>query len=444
MSSQKKEKGLSARLLVLLWSLGLIGQIGWNIEGQWFNNFVYEKIGKDPAIITFMLIFSACASTISTFFFGTIADRTGKRRTLINAGYIIWGVLTIAFGFTEFIGKRFYVIACICVVLGDMLVSFFASMSTDAGFGTWTTDIMTDKNRGQIGGIIAVVCVLATIFGGMIGSALVGKDINYTRLFVVIGGFLIAFGIVSIFLMSKKDDVEPSVRGTFKEQFISVFDFSHFFEIKELVFVNIAVTLYFTGFNTYFVYLGNYLIHHIGYSTNMIGIIEGIPLAFATLVAVPISNLINKEHHFHVSITAIVSGIIGMLLIAPVTPDSVDTAVHFDIRIWAGILFLGIGYIISLQTTKAWSKQLHPKGSKGQFEGIWTIFYAMLPMILASITSHIIIKNTGEPFFAEFNAPPEYIPNGNIFIAGVIISSLSVIPFFFAEKYHQKRIGNKK
>ena len=51
------------RMWLLVWGLGLAGQICWNMENQWFNTFVYAKIGKDPSIITGMLICSAAATT---------------------------------------------------------------------------------------------------------------------------------------------------------------------------------------------------------------------------------------------------------------------------------------------------------------------------------------------------------------------------------------------
>lgn len=439
MESQTKKKGLGARLCVLIWSLGLMGQIGWNVEGQWFNNFVYEKIGKDPAIITAMLICSASATTIAMFLFGTITDRTGKRRNLINIGYIVWGVLTIAYGFTEFIGKDFYIVACICVVLGDMLVSFFGSMGADSGFGTWTTDIMTENTRGQIGGIIAVVCVLGTILGSVLGSLLVGKDNNYIRLFTVIGSILILFGIVSTFLFNKKDDVEPSVRGSFREQFFSIFKFKQLLSSKELLLVYIATAIYFTGFDTYFTYLGNYLIHYLGYTADMIGLIQGIPLVLAMLIAVPISNLINKNLHFPVTLIAVAAAVTGMLFMAPLTPEAVDTTKAFNISIFFAILLLGIGYVIMLQTTKAWTKELCPPNSKGQFEGIWCISYALLPMILGSLTSNFVIKETGM-VFRGFLQPAEYIPTGAIFVVGVLISTFSLIPLYLASKEHKKRL----
>ena len=87
----------------LVWGLGIAGQLCWNMENQWFNTFVYAKIAKDPTIISWMVGVSAAATTVSTFLFGTVSDRKGKRRILISIGYILWGIFTIVFGLTEFI-----------------------------------------------------------------------------------------------------------------------------------------------------------------------------------------------------------------------------------------------------------------------------------------------------------------------------------------------------
>ena len=51
-----------AKFWILVWLLGLAGQLCWNIENQWFNTFVYAKIAKDPTIISWMLAISALAT----------------------------------------------------------------------------------------------------------------------------------------------------------------------------------------------------------------------------------------------------------------------------------------------------------------------------------------------------------------------------------------------
>ena len=73
----------------IVWGMGLAGQLCWNMENQWFNTFVYAKISGDVNIVTWMVIVSALVTTVSTFVFGTWADRLGKRRIFVSLGYII-------------------------------------------------------------------------------------------------------------------------------------------------------------------------------------------------------------------------------------------------------------------------------------------------------------------------------------------------------------------
>ena len=301
------------KMWAIIWTLGLIGQTSWNVEGTWFNTFVYEKIDKNPSIITPMLIMSALATTVSIFLFGTLTDRTGKRRNLISIGFILWGILTACFGLTQFIAKGSLGFAVICVVFIDMLLSFFGSMSTDVGYSTWLTDIMNEKNRGLIGGAIAIQCVLGSLLANVIGGFLIGKENNYIRLFVLLGGFMSVFGIISIFLFSQKDDVEPSVRGSFIKQFSEVLDFKSLIKQKELLLVYVVISVFFVGYNTYMPHLGNFLIQYLGFSADQLGIIEAVPLLLATLITLPVSKFINQGKFVGVSLFSVFSCFAGVL-----------------------------------------------------------------------------------------------------------------------------------
>lgn len=428
------------RMWVLIWSLGLMGQIGWNVESMWFNTFVYEKIDKNPSIITPMLILSALATTVSIFLLGTLSDRTGRRRTLISTGYIVWGVLTIVFGFNQLLVNKSYVLAIIGVVFGDMLVSFFGSMSTDVGYATWTTDIMNDDNKGKIGAAIAIQCVLGSLLGNVIGGYIVGQENNYMRLFIVVGSVLATFGVVSAYMFTNKDDVKPSIRGTFKQQFFSVFDFRNLLKQKELLWVNLSVIIFFIGFNTYFPHLGNYLIHYLGFSADKMGLIQAIPLVLAMIITLPVSNFVNKDKFVPVSVFAIASGIVGALFVYPITPDLIDTTSFFDIRLFLGVFFVGVSYVVMLQSTKIWTKKLYPSDSKGQYEGLWAISYVLLPMTFASIISQNVVKLSGLTIENSLTGQIEYIPNGNIFLIGVTISTLSVIPVIITKLIKRNKI----
>ncbi len=442
-----KEKSLSKRggfsMWLLVWGLGLAGQICWNMENQWFNTFVYAKIAKDPKIITGMLICSAAATTFATFFFGTWSDRTGKRRTFISVGYILWGIFTIAFGLTQFISHEKYLLMAVSVVLADTVMSFFGSMGNDAGFNTWTNDIMTDKNRGGIGAALATQPVLGTILGTVIGGMLVGENDNYMRLFVIMGIFVIIFGVISLLALNKKDDVEPSVRGSFLQQLASVFNFRKFFAQKELVLVNVGVSLFFIGFNVYFAYMGNYIIYYLGYSADQMGIIEAVPLLLAMLTAIPIGILINKNKHPYLALASVAVNIVGLLILYPIKAGSTDVSSIFDLRIWLGIFVVGVGYVGILQTAKVWTKQLYPKNAKGQFEGIWILFFVLIPMIGGSLIGQAVVSSSSASFIDEASGQMQYIPNGNIFLVGAAVILLSAIPFIFTAKLHKKRVSEE-
>lgn len=442
MNNSIRKKTSGAKMWFLVWALGLAGQLSWSTSSQWLNIFVYAKIAKNPTIITSILICSALACTFSTFFFGTWADRTGKRRICISAGYIMWGIFTIIFGLTQFIPTEMYVLAGIVVVATNTVMSFFGSMGTDAGYNTWTNDIMTEKNSGQIGAAIATQPVLGMIIGSVVGGLIVGENENFMALFLAMGIFIIVFGIISMFSLSKSDDVEPSVRGSFGKQFFSVFNFRNIAEHKELMWVNILVSVFFIGFNIYFPYLGNYLVYYLGYPAHMMGIIEAIPLVIAILVSVPVSGLLNKNKHVFVSVLAIVLNIIGAFIMFPIKAESIDTSKIFDLRVFIGIFLLGVGYITVLQTAKVWCKQLYPKDSKGQFEGLWLICYSLIPAVGGSLIGQAVIKTSGKTFLDTVSGQMNYIPNGNIFIFGSILITLSLVPVLLAAKHHKKRTKN--
>lgn len=425
---------------ILIWALGLMGQVGWNIESTWFSTYIYEKIDKSPTIMTPMLFLGAFASTIAVFLFGTISDRTGKRRTMMSYGFIIWGMLSIAFSFTQYLPKISLSLAAVCIIVVDMLISFFAAMSVSVGFNTWITDNMNKKNIGQIGGALAAQTVLGALLANVVGGVLISKSNNYIRLFVVSGVILVFVGWISIFLFDSKDDVAPSVRGSFFKQFSALFDYKNILKQKELVWVNITITVFFIGFSSYFPHLGNYITQYLGYTADKMGIIEALPMISAMFIAVPISKLINQNKFITVTLISIVSGLAGSYCIFQVTPQTVDLSKAFDLQLFVAIFLASASYIIMIQATKTWTKNLYPKDSKGQYEGLWAISYALVPMFFGSNIGEWLIKNEGVSRLNEITQRYEYIPNQKIFVVGALISAFSIIPIIIAKRYLDKKV----
>ncbi len=110
---------------------------------------------------------------------------------------------------------------CLC----DALMSFFGSMGNDAGYNAWLNDMMTEQNRGSIGAALATQPIIGTIVGTVVGGMLIGGSDNYMRLFVVMGGFVILFGIAAILFMKDAPQLKPSKNGSFGKQLFSAFNF---------------------------------------------------------------------------------------------------------------------------------------------------------------------------------------------------------------------------
>ena len=436
-------KKLGLKTWLLIWGLGIAGQLCWNIENQWFNTFIYAKIAKDPSIISWMVGVSATATTFATFFFGTLSDRLGKRKPFIAWGYIIWGICTIGFGLTEFIPKEHLIVAAVMVVVADAVMSFFGSMGNDAGFNAWSNDLMCDGNRGQIGAVLATQPVIGTIVGTLVGGALIGTEENYMLLFLVMGGIVIAVGVLTLFTMKESGTLQPHVEGSFWKQFASVFNFKKFFSYKELVLVNVCVAVFFIGFNVYFVHMGNYMLHYLGFNEGDMGLMQGVGLILAMLMVIPAIFLINRNKTPLVCLIAIVVAIVGLMwiyfIVKPQNVDPTSAFVVSNLPLIVGVFLVGVGYVVIVQSTTVWAKALYPADSKGQFEGVRIVFFVLIPMIFGSIIATPTIKLSGLQIAGEVGM--EYIPNENIFLVGTIVSVLAIIPLLFAWKLYKKRVS---
>ena len=438
--STKKVRGFWG----FVWALGLAGQLCWNMENQWFNTFVYEKIAKDPTIISWMVAISATATTISTFVTGTATDRRGRRRLAVSIGYILWGIFTILFGTTEFIMKgagsgtaSVLMTAGVAVVAADAIMSFFGSMGNDSGFNAWMNDHMNERNKGQIGAALATQPIIGTIVGTVAGGMLIGSENNYMRLFVVMGAFVICCGIFSLVFMKDAPDLEPHIEGSFWQQFASVFNFKKYFSLKELVWVNITLSAYFIAFNMYFTHLGNYMIYYLGFTADMMGFMEGIGLILAMLLVFPATKLINAGRHVPIAFASIFFNIAGLLVLGFfVRPENVNTGSIFNPVMLIGVFLIGVGYVVFLQTVSVWAKGLYPKEAKGQFEGIRILFFVLIPMVVAPLIANPIIKKNGE-IINEYGLK-EYLPTEVLFLVGAGVSLITFIPLIMAARYSKK------
>lgn len=443
-----------ARFWLLMWGLGMAGQLCWNIENQWFNTFVYAKIAKDSNIVTLMVISSALVTTISTFLFGTLSDRTGRRRKFVSLGYIAWGALTIAFGFTEFIGSgsvgvgaKVSLWAAVLVILADDVMSFFGSMGNDSGYSAWSNDMTTDKNRGQVGAVLAIQPVLGTILGTIVGGLLIGSNDNYQRLFWVMGLFVIGMGVLSLVFLKDSPTLRPHREGSFWQQFSAVFRFKGFAGQKELLLACVTTTLFFIPFNIYFVHMGNWMIYRMGFGADSMGIIQGLGLLLASLLVIPGSGLINKGKTPLVAGVAILINLAGLLVLSFfIRPGMVDTVSIFSARnlpLFLAVFLVGTGYVLVMQSMTMWVKQLYPEESRGQFEGMRVAFFTLIPMLIGTVIGNIIIKNGAGSVVNDYGIT-ENIPTEAIYSWAAVLVVLAFIPLYQAGKVYNARLKKQQ
>ena len=427
------QNDISKKNWLLIWVFGLAGQLCWNVENAWFSTFVYNKVAPDPVIISWMVGLSAVVTTFCTFLIGTWSDRIGRRKPFVSIGYIFWGVFTIVFGVGEFLPKSPITLVATFVVLADAIMSFFGSVGYDAGFSIWTTDISDEHNRGRLGGALAVMPVIATIFGTVV-SGMIVDALGFFDFFILMGGLVIVIGIASLFLLKDAPDLKPRrEEKTYWRQLTRVFNWRTIKDNRELFWVFVVMLIYFIGFNVYFSYITIYFVNYLGYSFTIAGALQGGALVLAALMTIPTAKLIDKGMLSQVILIALVANTIGLLLIA---------FTHGIVLLCVGMFLAGCGYILTLQSLTAWMKNLYPEDQRGQFEGIKQVFFVALPMIFGPMIATPVIRAWGVEKMV--NNVAGIVPGPSLFLVSAAVTALAILPLISASRLHKNRLAEKE
>jgi MFS family permease len=361
---------------------------------------------------------------------GTLSDRIGKRKPFIYIGYILWGLFTILFGLTEFI-NNLGVVAIVSVISADAIMSFFGSVGNDSGFNAWTTDIMNDQNRGQIGATLAAHPVIATIVGTVVGGIII-EAFGYLTFFTIMGLLVMIIGIYSFFTLQDAKDLTPKINEkSFWKQLFSVFNFKNVYKNKELFYAFITMSVFFIGFNVYFIHIGNFFVYTLNIDIGLAGVIQGGCLLLAIFATIPAAKIINQGKSVFLIRLALIIDVLGLIILYFFSKSNMIILV-------IGVILAGIGYVLVTQTLTVWAKKLYPIESRGQFEGVRIVFFVMIPMIMGPLIADPFIKNFGLPIVndqgIEGMAPTEIL-----FMVSTLIALLTFIPVYFASK-HQKSL----
>jgi MFS family permease len=423
-------KKLGGRTTLVLFILGISGQIAWAVENTWFNTFVYEKLTPNPGPIAWMVVLSAITATVTTLFMGSLSDRTrnrwGRRRPYILFGYIFWGIVTIIFpepALLENVG-----VAIVLVVILDSLMTFFGSTANDAAFSAWTTDISDSTNRGRVQGILSITTLLANLIAlGLAGFVII--EYGYFVFFYILGGSVSILGAIAGLLLKEPEfplEALDQKRIPLFKDVISAFTPKSFKTNKILFLLFLNMALIGIGTQIYFPYLFIYFEHYLGFSKIVISIAGAIVILFATLSAFIVGWI---SHRFNRKVALLVLTISGSINLFIFSQFGIGTGQAWIIGIYSIQLGIETGRGIILM---AWIQDNYPKKEIGKFQGVRLIFMVAIPMGIGAPIGAIIIKNLGIPGIIDGKAG--FIPTPVIFFIGAIMTLFALLPLLFIPK----------
>lgn len=430
MSNQKLTKRMWASFIII----GLIGQFAWTIENMYFNVFLYNTITTDPDAIAAMVAASAVVATVTTLIMGALSDKVGCRKPFICAGYILWGLSTMAFGLisveavSAWAGAAKAVgIAALFVIILDCVMTFFGSTANDAAFNAYITDNTTPENRGKVETVLATLPLLSmlVIFGGFDGLTLQGK---WREFFFIFGALMIAAGVGACFLLKE----QPRERGSAKyfEQIVYGFRPTVMRQNGKLYIALLALCAFSVAVQVFFPYLIIYMQNYLALENY--ALVLGVVLIVASCISVFSGGVIDRLGKLNCVLPAAAVMLAGLILMY--------FARGMGFVIGAGIVMMA-GYMLVTAVLSATVRDYTPAGKEGLFQGVRMIFAVLIPMIVGPFIGSAVIQNSGATY-TDLGVVKN-VPTPAIFLAAGAVLLLSVIPTIILKRRvkHEDHLG---
>ncbi len=384
-----------------------------------------NEITRAPYATTLMVVFSAIFATLSTLIGGALCDRAGKRKLFICWGYVIWGFTIMMFALVPMKPSADKVLPMvILVVVMDCVMSVIGSISNDASFNAWITDISNTANRARVDTVLAVMplVALAVVFGGFDSltneSATTG---DWKKFFLILGIIPTIGGLLGLFIMKDKEGIVPNKNNTFWS------DFTYSLQpkiIKENKMLYVCLAGNMVSAIAYQVYV-NYLFNIVEGTLKIKNYIipVGIIMVVAAIGSVIISALMDKFGKKHFYYPTIIAGIVGCIVIwcAKFFIDKNETT-EVAILIIGGILVIGVSLVMAGLFTASYRDYI-PKGKEGLFQGCRMVMYVLVPMIIGPVVAQIIITSANKGV-----SDSDIVYPMELFLGAAIIMLFAFIP----------------
>lgn len=393
----EKTKGigkLSSRTWSSILLFGLIGQIAWVVENMYFSRFMQNEITRAPYATTLLVAFSAVFATVSTLIGGALCDRTGKRKVFICWGYVLWGFTIAAFSLVPMKPEPDKVLLMVILVVAmDCIMSVIGSISNDASYNTWVTDVTNTANRARVDTILAVIPLfaMAIVFGGfdsMTNSTATVE--SWQKFFVIMGIMPTVGGFVGLFLMKDKKGIKPNKTNSFFNDFTYSLRPSTIRQNKMLYVCLSGYMIASIGYQVYINYLFNIVEGTLKIKNYIIPV--GIIMVLAAVISVVLSVIMDKKGKRNFYYPTIIAGVIGCIVIwsAKFFVDKNSTA-ETALLIIGGTLAIGVNLVMAGLFTASYRDYI-PSGKEGLFQGCRIVMYVLVPMIIGPIIAQAIIS----------------------------------------------------
>lgn len=435
------ENKLTKRTWLNIIIFSLMGGVAWNLENMYFNTFLYGSIyegvsaealaGVMPptTAISRMVALSAITAVVTTFIMGTLSEKMKKRKVFISIGYIIWGVITAAFGFIsrENIAALFglsdevkiLAFSVWTVILMDMLMTFMGSTSNDSAFNAWVTDVTNPVVRPQVETVLMFVGFFAMVAVMGVGSLAQGGVVTYKAFFLGLGLVVTLCGVAGLFTLE-----EPKIKGektnsNYWSDLFYGFRPSVVKENAKLYLALAALCIYNIAVQVFFPYLFVYLEKVIlpGASFGATTIVVAV-IAVAVLVAgiVLMLKTANKNKLLAYIITTVLF-IIGLFIL------STSTSI---VVVLIGIAPTLIGYVVLQIQLNASVRDFIPEDKVGLFQGIRMIFSVLIPMVVGPWIGDIACR-VSNLTVVEYGVE-KLVPSTSMFLFASVVAVLVFAP----------------
>jgi MFS family permease len=419
-ATQLKPTGLGSRTWWALIVVGLIGQVAWVVENMYLNLFVYDTVTDDPAVIAILVAVSAISATAAAFIVGAWSDRVGRRRVFIAAGYALWGMSTMLFGFATVDTLAQFVpvataatAAATAVVIIDAIMSFLGAGANDASFNAWVTDTTEEDNRGRVETVLTAMPLLAMllVFGGMDGLT---KNGDWSAFFIITGLLMIiAAGIAWLLVRDapreqvQHDTLWRAMVHGLRPSAVRA-DPDLYLALTALAIVGISSQVFLPYL---LIYIQNYL------QIEAYALVLAVVLVGASVVGVLGGRVIDRIGKVNAMLPAAGIYLVGLVL---------TFAARGMLALMGGGLVLMAGFLLSQAAIAASVRDYTPLDRVGTVQGLRMVFFVALPMVIGPAIGAAVIKNA-DATYVDLGQVRQ-VPTPGIFLAAAAVVLLVVVP----------------